>query len=126
MKKWDKIIMFTILFLAVIGALYFYLAGAQEHTDKMLVVRHHGEKIFEIILTEDTNETFVFENNGERNTITIEKGIVFIEEATCRDQICVNHRRIHRNRETIVCLPHGLVLEIFAYDEPILFDSIVE
>ena len=46
------------------------------------------------------------------NVVVIEEGFVYVREADCPDKICVHHVRISRTSETIVCLPHRLVVEI--------------
>lgn len=46
------------------------------------------------------------------NTVVIKNGEVSVIEADCPDQICVNHTPINTTDQTIVCLPHKLVVEI--------------
>ena len=42
----------------------------------------------------------------------IKDGKVTMKEADCRDQICADHKAIEKSGETIVCLPHKVVIEI--------------
>lgn len=49
---------------------------------------------------------------GETNTIVIERGQVFMKAAECPDQICVRHKPISKDGESIVCLPNRVVVEI--------------
>ena len=46
------------------------------------------------------------------NTISIEKGKVFMKSSTCRGQDCVKTGKISRAPGSIVCLPHKVVVEI--------------
>ena len=46
------------------------------------------------------------------NMIVIEDGQVFMEHATCPDQICVNHKPIFKNGEMIICLPNKVYVEV--------------
>lgn len=46
------------------------------------------------------------------NTLTIENGQAKISDADCPDGICAAHRPVSRAGETIVCLPHKLVIRI--------------
>lgn len=46
------------------------------------------------------------------NTVVIKGGTVYVSEADCRDQICVNHAPISKEGEIIVCLPHKVTVEI--------------
>lgn len=46
------------------------------------------------------------------NTVRISGGTVEVERSNCGNQVCVEHDPIERIGEQIVCLPHGLVVEI--------------
>lgn len=46
------------------------------------------------------------------NVFQIKDGVVTVQDADCRDQICVEHIGICKKGETIVCLPHHFVIEI--------------
>ncbi len=46
------------------------------------------------------------------NLLCIAEGEIWMEAADCRDQICVHHKSISGNRESIICLPHKLVIEL--------------
>ncbi len=52
------------------------------------------------------------ENDEYINELVIKDGKAFVTEANCPDGICVSHRAISRTGETIVCLPHKLVIHI--------------
>ena len=51
-------------------------------------------------------------SDGRYNTLVIKDGEAYISEASCPDKICVHHHSIHYNKETIVCLPNKVVIEI--------------
>ncbi len=40
------------------------------------------------------------------------EGKVRMDSADCKDQICVHHKPVSGSRESIICLPHKLVVEI--------------
>lgn len=62
-------------------------------------------------LSED--RTLSFEgNNGEWNVVVIRDGQVFMQEASCPDQICVRHAPTNQTADPIVCLPNRLVVKI--------------
>ena len=46
------------------------------------------------------------------NVISIEGGRVDVTESNCSNQVCADHDPISLVGEQIVCLPHGLVVEI--------------
>lgn len=51
-------------------------------------------------------------DDGEMNRLVIRDGKAFMESATCPDGVCVSHRPISREGETIVCLPHKVVVTV--------------
>lgn len=46
------------------------------------------------------------------NTVVIKNGAVYMESASCKNQICVATGKISKKGETIVCLPNKVVVEI--------------
>ena len=59
------------------------------------------------------NETLTIEGyQGGSNIVTIENGGVTMTDADCPDKLCVKTGRISKTGETIVCLPHRVVVEI--------------
>ena len=55
--------------------------------------------------------------NGGSNTIVVQDGYVCVSHATCPDQVCVNQRWVDKPGTPIVCLPHGLVIELKGGDQ---------
>jgi hypothetical protein len=51
-------------------------------------------------------------NIDSYNVMIVENNTVNIIDADCPDKICVNHSTIENVGETIICLPHKLVVEI--------------
>ena len=107
MKKTDLILV-VIALVAAAGIWLFYSAGAD--TGKTAVVTVDGEWKAELPMSENGSATI--ETEWGYNIVTVEKGEAFVTEADCRDQICVDHKKIEKTGETIVCLPHKLVVEI--------------
>lgn len=56
-------------------------------------------------------------DTGSYNLIAVVDGEVTMEAADCRDQICVRHKPISSDRESIICLPHKLVITIAGREE---------
>ena len=59
--------------------------------------------------TENTQENVT--ENGT-NLLQIRDGKAKMTGADCPDQLCVNQRAINKVGETIVCLPHRIVIEV--------------
>jgi len=72
-----------------------------------------GEELRTIDLMSAATETFAVEGeDGYRNVVEVEKGRIRVSEANCPDQVCVRQGWISDSATPIVCLPHGLVIEI--------------
>ena len=50
--------------------------------------------------------------------LTRQQTISCMEDADCPDQICVNHRAISRDGESIICLPNQTIVTIRGGEEP--------
>ena len=73
-----------------------------------------GELVEEIALDKvGASYSFTVEDGaGGSNTILVEQGRIRVSEANCPDQVCVGQGWISDGTVPIVCLPHGLVIEI--------------
>ncbi len=97
---------------ALLVALAFYLFFSLTKSDGSKVeITVQGEVYETLELSQDQSFLITLEN-GEYNTVVIEDGYVRMSEADCPDKLCVKHNKIHYNHETIVCLPHKVVVEI--------------
>lgn len=55
-------------------------------------------------------------NKTQLNRLVIKDGKAHVEKATCRDGICSAHKEIYRDGESIVCLPHRVVITVVTTD----------
>ena len=63
-------------------------------------------------------------NNEDINVLVIKDGKASITEADCPDGICKDYRPISYVGETIVCLPHKVVVEITGDSTDMSFDAV--
>lgn len=119
MKKTDWLLIVLAL-VAAVGIWLFYSAGAKNGEGVEITV--DGESKAFLPLKEDDSIRIDTENGY--NIVTVQDGTVTVTEADCRDQVCVEHKKIKKVGETIVCLPHKLVVEITG-DAPVAFDAVV-
>lgn len=90
----------------------------------MTVGRRTGESVI-ITVNGNTTKYSLSENqtlqlksdNGGFNTVIICDHEVYMEEASCPDQICVHHKAISKNGESILCLPNEVYIEIESEEE---------
>ena len=119
MKKTD-IILAVIAIVAAAGIWLFYSAGAEKGLTAVVTV--DGELRAEMPI--DKNDSITIETEWGYNIVHTENGQAFVTEADCRDQICVDHKKIEKVGETIVCLPHKMVVEIVGDGEAVA-DTVV-
>ena len=79
-------------------------------------VYQDGQLLASYPLTDDLTEAIPWGENGY-NLLLIENGTASVTDATCPDQLCVRQRAISQNGESIICLPHRLVLQIEGEEE---------
>ncbi|HFX3886609.1 TPA: NusG domain II-containing protein [Enterococcus faecium] len=118
LKSWD---VFIILLLTVLSFLPVMIFGLQQNTataEKEAVLRVDGTEIktFPLMAGEESNTYTYKDEHGDYNLIEINGDRVRIKEADCDDQICVRRGWATKNGETIVCLPHKLVIEVRSTD----------
>lgn len=95
--------------LALGGALVLFLRFTRQDGG-IVRVQVDGETVKELPLSEDTR--LMLGEGGRANTLVIEDGTAKVAVADCPDQICVNHGAIRYDGESIVCLPHKLVVTV--------------
>jgi hypothetical protein len=108
MKKNDLILIGILLALGII-MLVIINAAKSEGSRVLITVDGREEAILEL----DKDIVYVIEgDNGERNVLEIKDGHADMTEANCPDKLCVKHRDIHYDNETIICLPNKVVIRI--------------
>ena len=75
-----------------------------------MTVRIDGELVMELPLNED--RSLVLGGGAHTNTLVIEGGKARVVEASCPDRICVRQGTVQYAGESIVCLPHRLVITV--------------
>lgn len=95
--------------LAMLALLMFLFA---EEGDSV-VVTVNGEHYAAYPLSEDIEVDIRTGDNGEQmNRLVIRDGKASVEIASCPDGICAAHHPISRDGESIVCLPHKVVIAV--------------
>ena len=109
-RRNDIILAAAIFIIAVAGLLFF---NATKENGSYVVVKIDGVEKYSYSITENvTKEIITGENSEYTNTLVIKDGKVSVSTANCPDRICVGHREISFVGETIVCLPHKVVIEV--------------
>ena len=111
MKKSDVwlIGVLAALALASFGGLSLYSKLSTKEPEA--VVYLEGKEQGRYALSEDTKVKISLEN-GNYNILKIQQGKADMVEASCPDKVCVNHRPVSMQGESLVCLPNQVVVEI--------------
>ncbi len=106
-------------------ALLFFIVPCLNRAEvpEEVVIIQDGIEINRQLLSEDRTITVTCEERGY-NLILISDGQVRVTDADCPDKLCIHQRQISRNGESIICLPHKLVIQIVSGKESGL-DAIV-
>lgn len=106
LKKKDWILIAVILCVAGLTVLvHIFIGGAGANR---VIVKIEGaiEGIYS--LSEDRE----VEINGGTNLLKIKNGEASMSWADCPDQLCVHQKPVSLNRESIICLPNKVVVEV--------------
>jgi hypothetical protein len=95
--------------LFLVGIVLFILVGFVRTDGARVDVLIDGEVAASYPLREDREIDLGY--NGH-NLLRIEGGRASVADADCPDKLCVKQRAISKEGETIICLPHRLVVRI--------------
>lgn len=112
--KRNDIILFFVIVLAAAAVILFMNITKSEGA--RVIVTVDGKEYKNLDLKKNTEFT-IEEKDGAYNKVVIQDGEVDMTEANCPDKICVKHKKIHYSGETIVCLPHKVVIKIVGGEE---------
>ena len=107
-KKADIALFFIIL---ILGLMLSWVSLTSDLSgDKVLVtVDNKDYGIYNLYEDQDIE---IVQDNGHTNHITIKDGMVSMAYSTCKNQVCVNAGAISETRDSIVCLPNKVMIEI--------------
>lgn len=112
-KTRNDIILAVVLLLAAAASFSWWQFTRAEGAFAAVLI--NGAETARYPLSEDREVTITTGNNDEfENVMVIKDGKVTVREANCPDSICVKTRAASKAGETIVCLPHKLVIEVKA------------
>ncbi len=108
MKKRDIILAAALILMGLIGLLVMKSLMRQ---GKVVVVAVDGKEYGTYPLDED-REVMIEIPGGGYNKLVIKDKKAAVIEADCPDRLCVHQGEISRVPESVICLPHKLVVSI--------------
>ena len=118
-KKADIVLLIILL---ALGGLFSYGSMALSKPGDTLVVTLNGKVYGTYPLSK--NGTYTVKDGSHINKITIKDGKAQMTFSNCPGGKCLKDGRISKTNQSIVCLPHRLVLTVKGGDDG--FDSIAE
>ena len=109
--KADLILMAAIVIIGL-GISIFLAAGS--HQGNKVEITKDGKLWGTYSL--DGEHKITIRDGKELNEVKISGGKVTMESANCKNQVCVHHSPVSRTGESIVCLPHKIVVSIKGED----------
>jgi len=103
-KKADIIL---IICLIIAGIVTTYVLSTGDGGTGKAVITIDGKVFGTYSLLEDRTI-----NTGTGNIIAIKDGYVYMKSSTCHSKECVHQGKINQASQSIVCLPHKLIIEI--------------
>lgn len=122
MKRKD--IMLTAVLLLIAVTIYAAVRLGDDAQGNLVEVTLNGREYGVYSLHED--KELVADSEMGYNKIVIADGEVYIQDADCPDKYCVHQGRIHKNGETLICLPHKLSVKIKAVTGGSDIDAVAE
>ena len=98
------------MFILIAAILFFIINRTDEIKGDYVLITLDNSEYARIPLNKDT--VLSIDSDKGKNTVVVSDKEVYVESADCPDQICVDHAHIMYEGETIVCLPHRLIIKI--------------
>lgn len=113
--KNDIILICAIIAIAFICFSAYYIFYSKDGTYVQISV---DSKVYKTLpLDKDTTITINGVNDGI-NILQIKDGAASITDADCPDMLCVKQKKIYHNGETLICLPHKVVVAVISDQTP--------
>ena len=108
MKKNDVILGGGILVIALVLFLVMHLTRNEAGNQIQITVDGAVYGTYSL----EKDQVIEVKENDFYNRIRIQDGVAYMEEANCPDGYCEEQGKISGRTQTIVCLPHKLVVEV--------------
>ena len=112
-KKMDIVIIAVLLIISFTPHLIFFKTSQKSSKNNYAIIKVDGKIHKKISLSHVKKSEKVNLNlpNG-KNTLLIKNNSIQMKSANCNDALCVKQGNISKVGQTIICLPHKLIIEI--------------
>lgn len=113
MKKWDIIIIASLLVISFIPYGIFSLVVAKDYNTTYAVVTVGGKPYEKIPLTGHKGKSeYLIQTPQGNNVVLVEDDKVAVIEADCPDKVCTEPGFISKPGQSLICLPHKVYIGI--------------
>lgn len=109
-RKTDIIIITIIILVAIIS--YFFISAFFKDEGTKVQVFQNNKLVKEFPINKD--KIYEIKDKDKTNIVTVRSGKVFMKDANCPDKLCVKQGSISSNGESIICLPHRVIVKVTA------------
>lgn len=106
--KKDLYLIAVVLFVAVVSALIYYFSMGDAANQVRVELGGELYQTYDL----STDGEYRIETPKGYNVLSIKNGEVSISESDCKNQICVKEGTVSKDGQSIVCLPHQLVVTV--------------
>lgn len=111
----DLIFLSVLILLSVLMVVVYRFVFSE--SGSKVVIRVDNKEFGSYMLGEDRVIDITDSTGNVTNRLEIKDGQANMIEAECPDHICVEHKPISLNKQTIVCLPNKVVVEVESSEE---------
>lgn len=122
MKKGDIILLILLLFIGVLGCVAVVLFSRE--ASYVTVTANHVTVGTYPLHTD--REILIETEDGGENVLQIANGHVKMISANCPNLDCVYHKEISLHHESIICLPHKVVVTIYSPGDADVLDAVIQ
>lgn len=101
------VIIFFVVF--VFFVLLAFVVGGLKPNNNIALITVDGKAFREVDLLNE--QDFIIKTEYGSNSISVKGGNIYVEDASCPDKLCVRHGKLYNRYDSIVCLPHRVVIE---------------
>lgn len=116
MSKKLKADVAVIAAIGIVATLFLAIPHLNGDLSETVIINQDGKIYGEYPLYNDAVIPVYYELGGY-NLILVSEGEVSVTDADCPDKLCVKQRAVSKNGESIICLPHKLVVQISSKEE---------
>jgi hypothetical protein len=112
-KKWDIIIIILLILLSFIPEIILGTMMGKNYDNTYAEITVEGKLYKKILLSEHRGEEeFKVKTEDGYNLIVLKDNSIAIIDADCPDKVCMKPGFISKPGESLVCLPHKLMVEV--------------